>query len=230
MDNPETRDHLVGRALAQLPVPDRPPDFFDRLEAALQESRSPLAARGFRPLLSSPRRVVAILAATALLSAVLGGMVGVSVQAGPQCEALSFEPADGWNTVETNVDSPGAPPAAWAANVAFQPEEDYSAFPDNTVRNLPSDGIVIVAVGPRVYFGGEKFPHFDFPIALSEALRFNPDQYEGQPASDVSNYVIDGWVDDKLLNLMVWMGTTDPDASMEQSADDQLSRLCIPGV
>lgn len=171
-----------------------------------------------------------------MVASIAVGVVIGSVVAAPtrgatssNADVASFDPAVGWNTVETNVGSdPMAPPVAWAANVPFK-TEDFSGFPDNTVKDLPSDGIVIVVEGPREYSGGETFPELNLPIQLSEGF-FTADGYEGQPAPNVSMYLITGYVGQKLLNVIVSLGSTDPSPAMINSANAELESLTVPGA
>lgn len=143
-------------------------------------------------------------------------------------DVIYFEPSEGWNTVQTSVGSdPEAPNAAWAANVPYASEESYSGFPDNTLRCMPDDGIVMVAVGPRTYTGGVDFPHLEMPLRLSDGF-FVPDQYNGQPATHVSMYTIDTWIDGKLLNVNVWIGQNHPSPDLVRAANQELARLRVP--
>lgn len=141
---------------------------------------------------------------------------------------LSFAPAEGWNTVETNVGpEPGSLPVAWAANVLFRAEDSFVGFPDNTIRSLAPDAIVITAVGPRRYTGDVAFPQLKLPLNLADG-RFLAREYEGQPAPNVSMFLIEGKVGDQLLNVTVWMGTSEPSERMIEAANAELSRLSIP--
>ena len=66
-------------------------------------------------------------------------------------------------------------------------------------------------------------------LSLDEG-HFVADDYEGQPAPHVSNYIIDTWVDGKLLNVMVSMGTNQPTSQMATAANEELARLCVPAA
>jgi uncharacterized protein (DUF2237 family) len=229
----ERRDDLVGQALLDLPTPTASPGFFETLRRSLAPQLSTATPenrmRRFRP-----GRAVALVAAAILASIAAGVAIGAVVVSPTRsattvsANVLSFEPAVGWNTVETNVTSDKASPqVAWAANVPFK-SEDLSDFdPFNTVKALPPDGIVIVAEGPRDYTGGESLPNLELPVQLSEGF-FTADGYEGQPAPNVSRYVISGYVGQKLLNVIVSLGSTNPSPAMIDSANAELERLVVP--
>jgi len=225
----DKRDEVVGVALRALPMPESSPAFFEqlrmRLEGASQVERASSVAMTRRV---NGKRRMAMVVATALLSSMLGAVVGASVQASPDCGVVSFEPADGWNTVETTYGADEDDlPTAWAANGPFEPEKRWGGFPDNTIADLPPNGIVITAVQPRLYEGGENIPSLRLPLRVEDGW-FNSDQYEGQPAPHVSNYVLDTYVDGRVLNVMVWMGRNDPAEEMISAANEELSRLCVP--
>jgi hypothetical protein len=117
-------------------------------------------------------------------------------------------------------------PVAWAGNVPFLDDPGQTAFPDATVRKLPPDGIVIETVGPRPYTGTDDFPSLALPLRLSDGF-FVSDEYEGQPAPNVSLYVIDSRIDGGVLNVLVWFGRNKPTAGMTAEANDALSTLSI---
>ena len=140
--------------------------------------------------------------------------------------AVWFGRHGGWFTAETSL--PGGPPipVAWDANTPFVDDPATHEFPDATVRRLPPDGIAIAAVGPRPYTGEADFPTLRLPLRLSDG-HFVADDYEGQPAPDVSSYFIDGWLDGQIVNVVVRFGRTDPTPEMLAQADDALARFSI---
>ncbi|HEV8564122.1 MAG TPA: hypothetical protein VGR41_04360, partial [Actinomycetota bacterium] len=141
----------------------------------------------------------------------------------------TFEEAPGWNTVTTTFGPDGEElPVTWAANVPFVSEEDPSGFPSETIRALPADGIVITAVGPRAYTGGETFPAIREPLDLSQG-HCEADQYETQPAANVSKCILDTMVGEQLFNVMVWFGKNHPGDEMTAQANEELARLVIAG-
>jgi hypothetical protein len=233
-----TRDDEIGAALRTLPVPPHSPDFFSRLETALESgsppSKSPRGARGrARPILA--------LAVTATLAAAAGAVATATVQAASDDSAnrnagavnsssvTTFEPSGDWNMILTTVD-PSIPQdvaVVWVAYVLFASEESTTGFPVNTIRNLPSDGIVMTVIGPREYTGETTFPAAKLPLTIDQGF-CSSDEYETQPAPHVSKCLIDMMVGDKLLNVTVWFGTNVPSAALYEQANEELARLLIP--
>ena len=238
----EHQDEIVARALNDLPTPTSSEDFFVRLRLALEEKEAPstVVPNAWRSGVRVRQRRTLVRAAVLVVVAVAAaaaGALGATLAGAAQTDTpdfvsawspiISFQPAEGWNTIETGVGSEETPRVAWAANVPFEPEESFGGFPDNTVRNLPPSGIVIVAVEPRVYEGGVAFPERELPLTLADGY-FRSEHYEGQPAPHVSMFVIDALIDGRLLNVLVWMGTTQPSDPMINAADEELARLTIP--
>jgi hypothetical protein len=147
-----------------------------------------------------------------------------------EASVTTFEPSQDWNLVLTIIDpnNPQDLPIAWAANVPFSPNESASGFPTETIRDLPSDGIVITVVGPREYTGDSVFPPATFPMTISQGF-CSYDEYETQPAPHVSKCLVDTMVGDELMNVTVWFGTNRPSDDMYQEANNQLARLVLPG-
>jgi hypothetical protein len=162
---------------------------------------------------------------------VVGGVAGAEL-AGPSRGATpppvtSFQPALGWNTFETNVlADPTQPDVTWAANVPFKPESLET--PVNTIKSLPSDGIVILVTGPFLYAGTDYGPYLSLPATLSQ-FDFQGDNYEGQYAPNISSYHFAGRVSaTEVVDFEVWMGRNDPTAAMKAAADEELARLALP--
>jgi hypothetical protein len=144
--------------------------------------------------------------------------------------AATFRAVRGWNTVNTTLSSgQEALPVSWAANVPFVSESDPSGFPTKTIRILQPDGIVMTAIGPRPYTGGENLPPLRQPLDLSQGV-CSHDNYEGQPADNVSKCRIDTMVGDELLNLTVWFGSNRPTDAMVAEANEELGRLIVPSA
>jgi hypothetical protein len=140
----------------------------------------------------------------------------------------SFESAPGWMTMNTRLGSDDdALRVAWASNIPFILDKEPSGFPTETIRALSVEGIVITAIGPRPYTGGEGFPQLREPLDLSQGFCAR-DEYEGQLAENVSKCRIDTMVDDQLFNVMVWFGTKRPSDDMQAEANEELARLIIP--
>lgn len=245
-DTDDVRDAEIGAVLRQLPVPGVSDDFFLRLRAELRQLAGSATeggvgavtlSRGFsrwRQMGPDRARAALVAAVLTLIVAVPAGFfLGSSVSADPETEPINsittFQPAPGWNTVTTTFGPNGEKlSVAWAATVPFVSEKDFSGFPSETIEALPSDGIVISAIGPRPYTGGESFPAIREPLDLSQGSCVW-DQYEGQPAPNVSKCLIDTMVGDRLFNVIVWFGTTEPDDDMIAQANDELANLVVPG-
>lgn len=235
------RDEEIGAALRNLPVRGATPDFFSRLTGALERVLEKQSADWSTSNGSESQgrgRRVALLAATAVISALAGALTTASVYAASPDQAdvaawssvTTFEPVEGWNIVLTTIDpnNPQDLPIVWAANVPFASEESTAGFPNNTVRSLPPDGIVITVIGPREYTGDTVFPPVQFPLTISQGF-CSHDQYQGQPAPHVSGCLVDTMVGDQILNVTVWFGTNRPSEGLYEEANAQLARLLVPG-
>lgn len=219
--------------------------------------RKQTAERDSRFLLLRPGLTTAV---TLLTVAMVGGLVGASVSAGGSltqeepCPETTpsvpddsppadpepdrgpssvtyFEPSPGWNTFQTTVGiDPDGPQAAWAANVPFAAEDPTTGFPENTLRCLPPEGLVLVAVGPRPYAGDVDFPHLPMPVTLKDGY-FISDDYQSQPAPNVSRYLIESAIrDGHVINIYVWAGNKVPSGRMIGAANRELARLRIAEV
>jgi hypothetical protein len=235
MNRFERRDDLVGQALLELPTPTASPGFFKTLRKSfVPEVTAASRENGMRRF--RPRRAVALVAAAILVSTAVGVVIGAVVvpptrgATTARANVLSFEPAIGWNTVETNVTSDKASPQiAWAANVPFKTEDLTSFDPVNTKKDLPPHGIVIVGEGPQHYTGEEDLPDLDLPLQLGNGWFFTADGYEGQPAPNVSFSMITGYVaPHRSLTVMVWFGSNAPTPAMIDRANAELERLVVP--
>ena len=232
-DTKEHGDTWVGDLLRELPTPTLSVGFFPRVMAEMRSPR--LDQRRRAGHLSEPGGRL-ILALTAVLTVALalpsGFFLGAaSVNADPGIEPVndvtSFASAPGWNTVTTTFGPSGQKLSiAWAANVPFAAEENLSGFPSETVTSLPEGGIALVAIGPREYTGASSFPQLEDPLSLSQGSCVW-DEYEGQPASNVSKCMVDVMVGDRLLNVIVWFGSTEPGPDTIAAANEELRRLTI---
>ena len=237
-----SRDELVGEAIRKVAVPDPRDGFFDdlRREFARQTPAPPRRTRAIRARVrrAGPRALIAV----SLVSAVAGGVIGASVSGAANsthgetttraAESTTFEPASGWNTLSstTKIRADSAP-VAWAANVPFRPESDYSGFPDNTVKHLPRGGIVISALGPRPFTGETSFPDVSEPLTITAANCVT--SYEGAPRSDIALCPLDRRLGSgRVLNVLVWIGTAaaneDPSPRLLAEANRELARLSLP--
>jgi hypothetical protein len=169
------------------------------------------------------------------IALLVGGFAGAelagSTQAATSTPVPAFTPALGWNTAETNVRLPApnkSDPVAWAANVPFEPQDAQTAWPMTTLRKLPADGIVIVVVGPDQGPYNQQARIVSPPFRV-EDMFFHGNNYETQPASNVSWY----WISvptgtSQGINVNVWMGSNNPTPAMKAAADEELARLTLP--
>src|SRR5919201_3505972 len=236
------RDELVGEAIRQIAVPGPRDGFFDDLRRELaRQTPPPGRSAGIRSQLrrAGPRALVA----ASLASAVIGGVIGASVSWAANSTqekgstsaggSTTFEAASGWNTLAstTKIRADSAP-VAWAANVPFRPESDYSGFPDSTVKSLPRGGIVISVLGPRPFSGESSFPDISEPLAVTTSGCVT--SYEGAPRPDIALCPLDRRVrSDQVLNVMVWIRTAaaneGPSPKRLDQANRELARLSVPG-
>lgn len=117
-------------------------------------------------------------------------------------------------------------PTAWASNVPFVDDPADRAFPDSTVKSLPADGVVIEAVGPWLYTGDEDVPRLDLPLRLSD-LDCLADDFEGQPAPNVSFCHVAARLDAEIFNAYVFFGRNEPTPEMTEQANDVLATLAF---
>ena len=235
----EYRDDAVGKAIRSLPTPAASEGFHAQLERSLASSANRGAYRrrvmprpGDRGLTRRSALSLAVIAA----ALVVGGFAG-SVLAGPSSGATTpvvpaFQPTLGWNTFEANVgDAPL--PVAYAANVTFTaPDTGGSLPPTATLKNLPSNGIVIAVGGPSPYTGSDTLSQLQFPLQLSQ-MDFHAAPYEGYVSLNVSEYFTSGLVSgssasQQTVEVFVWMGTNNPTQDMIDAANQELDQLQLP--
>jgi hypothetical protein len=234
----EHRDEIVGKAVMSLPTPPASDDFFASVHQAIggapphggrHDNRASRWPR-FRVHEGGWRRLAlagTVLVVTLAVGGVVGAVFASPSNGAPPTPVTSFQPALGWNTFETNVlADPTQPEVLWAANVPFKAESMQT--PQNTLANLPSNGIVIVVVGPFPYAGTETLPTISLPLTVSD-LQFSSDSYEGQPAPNVSRYYTWAHVNaTDVVDVYVWMGTNQPTQSMINDANTELARMSLP--
>jgi hypothetical protein len=103
--------------------------------------------------------------------------------------------------------------------------------PGAPLTDLPADGIAVVASLGGPYTGPgpdprDSFPKLDLPLTLSGAhLRRG---WEGQPASNIPEYVIWGWIKGQFVDVRLYFGTQMPRETMLANANTELARLQIP--
>jgi hypothetical protein len=195
------------------------------------------------------RRVVAEVAVVALVASGILVPLGALHVLRPRGEhpkpatgatpVLDFQPAPGWNVVRSDpslADQPGAP-QAWAATVPFadgdqQPglENGYpGGSPEQTIRTLPAEGIVITAALPletrNPLPDNRNFPSRTLPLPLEGPPTSG---WEGQPRDDLSISGVSAAVDGWWVSVIVVFGTKDPSDAMIREANDEVARLILP--
>jgi hypothetical protein len=139
-----------------------------------------------------------------------------------------FLPAAGW-TVNGSTFPWGDEDAqvVWAANVRVADGDAATGYPIETVRQLPSDGIVVcVSMAPQVEDGPSLYPEGYIPLRLRDGT-FLTGQYEDQAAPNVSLYRIAAHVKDQYVTAEVFFGVPDPSSASLQAGDAQLSRFVL---
>jgi hypothetical protein len=153
--------------------------------------------------------------------------------------AIGFEPSGGWNMAASDPTSPAWPPTVWVANVPFAQAdlegshtEDgvvrMDAGPDATIRQLPTDGIVIVAdilyVSRNPLPPNETFP----PQALPLRLPGSPPEssWEGSIGGQSLHGVV-ATVNGHWVSIRIRYGREDPGDAMLAEAQAELDRLFV---
>lgn len=137
-----------------------------------------------------------------------------------------FESAEGWYTAEGTIGSDSeALRTAWASNIPFESEDPTKGFPVHTMETLPREGIIIVAVEPRPYTGDATFSRLERPYVFADGY-FVADDYNVQPAPNVSMCSIDTWLEDgKLFNITLYLGRNVPRKDQVDATNEELARL-----
>jgi hypothetical protein len=248
-DMNDTQDQVVGDAIRRLAVPEPREGFFEQLRRELNAQRRRRHRRvvmGSQRLLAGPHVRLRALLVTAVASLLLGGVIGASVSGAADngstrvthvtrmssLHVPAFRPSEGWNVVTASIMvRSDSSPVAWAANVPFEPEPNFSGFPDNTVKHLSAGGIVISVLGPRPVKAEARFPDISEPLTLSAGNCVT--SYEGAPRPDIALCPLDRKIEgDQVLNILVWFGTAVPGAKPSdqqlETANAELGRLLIP--
>jgi hypothetical protein len=134
----------------------------------------------------------------------------------PHCRQVTFAPGGGWRTRSTTA---GGLRIAEATTTRFL--EPAAVFPGPSLRRLPSNGILVYAAD---YGRSSQLPHRrSLPYALTE---FRHDRgWEGQPATNVPEYVLFTSLDGHLLDVRVFFGTQDPSRHVTDRAQAELASL-----
>jgi hypothetical protein len=140
---------------------------------------------------------------------------------------VGFWQTEPWNTVRTSVDVRSARvPAAWIANVPFAGVDGDRDFPDETIRTLPSGGIVLVAVGPHSYARRHEFPRLALPLRLSDGHVLT-EAYEEQPAPYVSFFYVDRRTEAGVVNVWGYLAESPAGEDVRREADRMLAALTL---
>jgi hypothetical protein len=156
---------------------------------------------------------------------------GTSEPTAIEQQLLHFAAPQSWFTFE-GIEPKGGQQVAWAANVPFADEDTAPSetwiLPTETTRNLPPDGIVLFAYGPRPYAGNAEYEEFSLPLKLSDGY-LATGQYETQVAPNVAfAHTIGTLINGELLSAQAWFGSNPPSEKMKSDADRVLATLVVP--
>ena len=189
------------------------------------------------------RRPLAALAATAIVSIVVGAAVGIVAWPGPTGAKATgvypgpaFLPAKGWTALAVAPGS-GEPadfaPLAWTTNVPVSEQSNpFSIFPlsGSDLRDLPSDGVLVVAwIGtPNLVPApaNPDYPDRTLPLQLGDATI--QQTWEGQPRPNIPQYILSARVNQRWVDVRAYFGTQDPSAATRHAAQAALDRLVLP--
>jgi hypothetical protein len=229
LDERNRRDLRVSHALAELELPAESSDFFAQLRArALSRDRR----ASWRLRTFAAARPLALVGLTALLFAVAGGLAGGLAVAATQEDSadppvLAFNPASGWSTLQTQDDAGAGVEFAWAANVPFAAADTVSGQLTETARQLPAAGILVYVSSLREVPDDSGYRDVGLPIQVVDGDFFTG-MYENQPASHVSKYQINAYVNKRYVYVEVMFGAPRPDARLIAAAQEELNRLVVP--
>lgn len=213
-------ENLLRRAARGLPQPSK--------ESTSRARQRALAAVGRR---RRRRRPVALALVAGLIAAgaVLGALIVPSSGTADEPFGLGFVPAPGWNAVHDGGDgTPTRPTVAIAANVPLSPRDDADALPLSTLRTLPPEGIVMVAIFTAR--GGESmhdryFPPRTLPLRVGEGDPYGVASLRpGRPLGQVH---LTAAVNRHNVDLTVYFGVERPSAAQLAAAQRQLDRLVV---
>jgi hypothetical protein len=168
-------------------------------------------------------RALIPLAAAALLAG-CGKSARTGAPASLTAGGFGFRAAFGWNTGSAvGVGCAGGAAKAATAPIAEEPND----FPQETVKRLPADGIVIWACANVTgRNGATNFRPATLPLQISEA---NVQAgWEGQPNGDVPQYLLWRSANDYDLDVRVFFGSQHPSVERLAEAQAELDRLEVP--
>jgi hypothetical protein len=187
--------------------------------------------------------LVASVVATAFVASLsaLGGLGATDHHntADRRVGAIGFEPADGWSMAASDPASPAWPPTVWVTNVPFAQADlegahandgilRLDAGPEATIRQLPPDGIVIVA--DILYVSRNPLPpNATFPPrVLPLGLPGSPPEtsWEGSISGQSLHSVV-ATVNGHWISVRIRYGTEDPGGAILAEAQAELARLFV---
>ncbi|HXG76493.1 MAG TPA: hypothetical protein VNJ53_07985 [Gaiellaceae bacterium] len=222
-------ERLLRRGRDVLPEPEG---------AATERAR----VRALAALRRRSRRARLVLAGVGAALVLTGFGVGLGALVAPSGEAakgpvgLGFLPAPGWFAYQTGDEASTLfQTIAVAANVPLASEDvvagaaDPSGLPYQTLLELPSDGIVIVASftrpdGPRI---DAYYPRASLPLRLRNAGPLLHGGTQVRPDEPLGQYQIRASVNGRRVEVVVYFGTPAPSAALRAEAQRQLGRLVV---
>jgi hypothetical protein len=223
-------ERLLRDARNTLPEPDGASTRRAR-EGALSTSR------GRRP---RRVRVVALLAVVALALAFGVGAASVapSGTASRTPVGLGFLPEPGWFAFQTGDENGEIyQTVAVASNVPLAAEDqvagsaDPSGLPYETLLELPTSGIVIVATFTRpnqpVWFRGKEAGELDLPLGIRDATPYIQYGTQLRPEQPLGQYEIRGMLEKHFVDVHVYFGTPTPSSKLLGEANRQLAGIVV---
>ena len=209
---------LLRQAAGGLPQPSA-----ESTSRARQRALATVGRRRRRPL------ALAVVAGLLAAGALLGTLVVPSSGTADEPYGLGFAPVPGWNAVEDGGDgTPMRPAVAIAANVPLSPRDDADPLPLSTLRTLPPDGIVMVAIftarDPE-QLHDRYFPEHALPLRVSDAAP-SPVPIP-RPGRLLSQVHLVAAVNRHNVDLTVYFGVEHPSAAHLAAAQRQLDRLIV---
>jgi hypothetical protein len=230
MSSEDELERLLREARQTLPEPD---------DASTGRARAGAlaASRGRRP---RRIRVVAFLGTVAAALALAAGLALVAptgtASRGPV--ELGFVPEPGWLTFQTGGENGEIfQTVAVASNVPLAAEDqvagsaDPSGLPYETLLDLPTNGIVIVATFARpsqpVLLGGREAEELDLPLGIRDATPYIQYGTQLRPEQPLGQYEIRGMLQEHSVDVHVYFGTPTPSSKLLGEADRQLAGIVV---
>lgn len=215
-------------------------DLRDMARAASSRSR-PLAtpARPRRwPLQARSTGLLVLALVVAIgLGVGLGALIAPSSSAAPAPIGTGFLPDPGWTVLQTGSDATRERQAlAVASNVPLHPDDsargirESSGLPYSTLLELPSSGVVIVALFTRREsepWNEELYPERQLPLHVRDAMHSISYSYQMRPQRPLGQYELRATVGDHHISLFFYFGTQHPSPKLSAAAQRQLERLIV---